>query len=108
MSYIIVSGSIGSRQLVGLLGWILVAFALALEVVPLVFGLVAALSYIIHQRSVDVARLHCTITNTLRTITREYLASMRRVTRLTAVSLRATTLSTSGERHTLKTKIHSI
>lgn len=51
---------IGARRLDGLL-----AFSFALEVVPLVFRLVAALSYIIHQCSDDVGLFHCTRPKTL-------------------------------------------
>lgn len=59
-THIILAGCLGARRLFGLLARVLLAFALTLEIVPLVFGLVATLSYIIHQRSDDVALLHCT------------------------------------------------
>lgn len=55
-SHSILAGSLRARQVVALVAGrrLLLALALALEVVPLVLRLLAALTYILHQRASGV------------------------------------------------------
>lgn len=62
LTYIVLTGCVGARRVVVLLARVVFVtfwFAFALVIIPLVLGVFAALSYIIHQDAVYVSLLHC-------------------------------------------------